>query len=81
MAAPIPTKRGDVLILCTDQTFEIYAVGLVLTDGQQDFQSQDDVAHVTSHEAAVLKARSLALPGGRVFLRNIDTGIWSMSGR
>jgi hypothetical protein len=73
----IPTQAGDVLILWTDQSFTIYAVGLVSADRQQDLHSGVNVQHISDRAAAVAKAKALVQPGRRIFLRNIDSGIWS----
>ena len=73
----IPTQIGDVLILRTQQSFTIYAVGLVYEDGQQDFHHQTNVKHVTSREAAIAEAKAIVIPGRRIFVYDIDTGDWS----
>jgi hypothetical protein len=73
----IPTQRGDVLILRTDHSFTIHVVGSVSKDGQQDFESQMDLTFEIDRAAAVAEAKVLVAPGGRIFLRNIDTGDWS----
>ena len=77
MSATIPTRCGDVLILQTDKTFTVYAVGPVSKDGQQDFDGQTNLKHVKDRAAAVTEAKALVVPGGRIFMRNIDTGDWS----
>ena len=77
MAHRVPTKVGDVLILRTERSFKVYAVGRVAKDDQQDLQGQEHVDYITSRTAAVAKARSLVAPGRRIFLQNIDTGNWS----
>jgi hypothetical protein len=78
VARHVPTQRGDVLILWTDQSFIVYAVGQVANDGQQDFQMQMNVKYVTDRAAAVAAAKALVEPPGRrIFLRNLDTGDWS----
>jgi len=76
MARRVPTKVGDVLILRTQRSFKIHAVGRIAKDDQQDLQGQDTVQYVTSRTAAVAKARALVAPGRRIFLQNIDTGNW-----
>jgi hypothetical protein len=75
---PIPTKRGDVLILCTRWTFSTCAVGLVVADGQQDFTSQPNVHHLKGQDDAIAAASRLLGPGGRVFILDIDTRTWSV---
>jgi hypothetical protein len=76
VAKPIPTQVGDVLILRTDKSFTIYAVGQVSSDGQQDFHAQMNVKYVSDRAAAVAEAEALVVPGRRIFLRNLDTGDW-----
>ena len=76
VANPIPTKRGDALVLYTKTTFVIHAIGRVRENGQQDFTGQHDVTHIAAREAALTKAKSLAQTGGRVFLRDIDNDQW-----
>ena len=73
----IPTRIGDVLILLTDHTFTIHAVGQVTMDGQQDFDTHVNVKYENDRSAAVADARAFAGPGQRIFFRNIDTGEWS----
>ena len=73
----IPTQIGDVLILWTNQTFTDYAVGNVFTAGQQDFAAQKNVKHERERAAAVAVAKTLVVPGSRIFIRNIDTDDWS----
>jgi hypothetical protein len=78
MTEPIPTRRGDVLILDTkDTNFRIHAVGPVANDGEQDFFTGMHVKYVRDRAAAVDAARAMALPGSRIFLRNLETGEWS----
>ena len=73
MAKRIPTQTGDVLILSTDQAFSVYVVGQVSTDGQQDFHDQKNAQYIGDLAAA----KALAIRGGRIFIRNIDTDEWS----
>ena len=90
MNSEIPTHLGDVLILLTDQSFSIHAVGQVTKDGQQDFDTyhreQSGHDHQRRHvnlkyeidrAAAVADAKAMVAPGRRIFFRNIDTGDWS----
>ena len=78
MTAPIPTRRGDVLILETkDSNFRINAVGRVANDGEQDFFTGMNVQYVRDRAAAVDAAQAMASPGSRIFLRNLETGEWS----
>jgi hypothetical protein len=76
MAERIPTKVGDVLILRTEQTFSVHAVGRVSIDGQQEFRGQADVEYVTDRDAALAKARALLVRGRRIFLLDMDSGEW-----
>lgn len=77
MAKRIPTQIGDVLILWTDASFTSYSVGHVFTAGQQDFAAQKNVKHERTRAAAIAVAKSLVVPGRRIFIRNIDTDDWS----
>jgi hypothetical protein len=77
MAQRLPTQVGDVLILQTDRSFKIHAVGRISKDGQQDLHGQENVEYVTGRAAAVAKAKALLAPGRRIFLQNIDTREWS----
>lgn len=77
VAKRIPTKIGDVLILETDWAFEIYVVGRVTKDGQQDFHGQKDAQYISDGAAAKAAAKTLVVPGRRIFVRNIDTDDWS----
>jgi hypothetical protein len=72
-----PTRLGDVLILRTEQSFSVYAVGPVIKDGQQDFHGQPNVKYMSDRAAAVAGAKALLRPGRRIYLRNIDTGEWA----
>jgi hypothetical protein len=77
LAGRIPTKVGDVLILATEQSFTTYAVGHVTRDDQQDFHAQVSVKYASDRDDAVVTAKTLAAPGRRIFLRNLDTDHWS----
>ncbi len=77
MVERIPTQPGDVLILSTDQSFTVYAVGLVTKDGQQEFDTHMSVKYDRARRAAVADAKALVVPGRRIYVRNIDTGAWS----
>jgi hypothetical protein len=72
-----PTKIGDVLILRTEQTFAIHAVGMVSKVGQEDFRGQTNMEYVSSRAAAVAAARARLAPGARIFLVDIDLNEWS----
>jgi hypothetical protein len=78
MPTHIPTKIGDVLILRTEKTFSVHAVGVVTENRQQGFRDQaEHVKHVSSRAEALTEARSLLAPGRRIFLLDIDSGEWS----
>jgi hypothetical protein len=88
MNSEIPTHLGDVLILLTDQSFSIHAVGQVTKDGQQDFDTYHREPPEHEHEhvnlkyeidraPAVADAKAMVVPEQRIFFRNIDTGDWS----
>jgi hypothetical protein len=77
MTKRVPSQPGDVLILLTEHSFTIYAVGRVSKEGQQDFHSEEDVKYETDRDTAVAAAKALGAPGRRIFLRNLDAGHWS----
>ena len=77
MAERIPTQVGDVLILRTEQTFSIHAVGRISKDGQQEFRGQTDVKYVGDRAAALSEARALLGAGRRIFLLDMESGEWS----
>jgi hypothetical protein len=77
MAEHVPTQVGDVLILRTERTFSVHAVGRVSKDGQQEFRGQADVKYVGDLAAALAEARDLLVPGRRIFLLDMDSGKWS----
>jgi hypothetical protein len=72
----MPTRRGDVLILASSQTFRMYAVVTVSADGQQDFGTGINGAHFRELAAALKVAKDLVALGRSVYLVNIDTGDW-----
>ena len=90
MNSAIPTHVGDVLILLTDESFHVHAVGQVTNEGQQDFDTYDRGQPEYDHPygqlhlkyeiepaAAIAEAIAMVAPGRRIFFRNIDTGDWS----
>jgi hypothetical protein len=77
MAKRIPIHLGDVLILRTTRSYAIHAVGRVSKDGQPDFSSEQNVNYEIDYAAAVAQAKALVLPGGRMFILNIDAGDWT----
>jgi len=62
VAKRIPTQAGDVLILQTSQSFTIYALGVVTTDGQQDFGVPASPTHVTDRGAAIRDGEDISHP-------------------
>ncbi len=74
MAEHVPTQVGDVLILRTERTFSVHAVGRVSKDGQQEFRGQADVKYVGDLAAALAEATDLLVPGRRIFLLDMDSG-------
>jgi hypothetical protein len=77
VAKGIPTQIGDVLILWTDQSFSVYSVGYVFTEGQQDFAAQRNARQERDRAASVAAAKALVVYGRRIFIRHIDTDSWS----
>jgi hypothetical protein len=77
MAKPIPTHRGDVLILRTTQSYTVHAIGRISKDGQQDFSNEANVNYEIDYVTAVAQAKALVSPGRRIFFRNLDTGDWN----
>jgi hypothetical protein len=74
MTGDLPTRSGDALIICTDQSFRIYAVGRVSSDGQQSFQGEQNVRYVSTYDGAVEVAKTLKVIGRRTFLLDLDSG-------
>jgi hypothetical protein len=77
MATWIPTPVGDVLILHTSSTFSVYAVGVITEDGQQGFNANMAVGHLSDRAAAVTRATRLRQSRRRIFFQNIDTHEWA----
>ena len=70
-------QRGDVLILATARSFEVYAVGRVVRDGQQDFNGDAGVKYSRVRPTAEAAAKVIVEPGRRIYFRDLDTGEWS----
>ena len=70
-------QRGDVLILGTTKSLEVYAVGRVVRDGQQDFGGEAGVKYSRVRVTAEAAAKALVEPGRRIYFRDLDTGEWS----
>ncbi len=77
MTTRMPTERGDVLVLRTDHTFTLYAVGRVTKNGQQDFAAHAIVHYTKDQATALAEAKAMVGPGRRIFLEDIDTSEWS----
>jgi hypothetical protein len=75
---PVPTRPGDVLILQTGQSYAVHVVGLVTSEGQQDFHDSDSVRYETEAARATAHAQALASPGRKIFCLNMDTGKWTV---
>jgi hypothetical protein len=65
---------GDVLILRTRRSYTLYAVGVVIRNGQDDFRRKQPVYHFSSEGEALRTAETLVAPNCRIYLRDIDTG-------
>ena len=76
MCGRIPTQLGDVLILRTTHSFTVHVVGRVCMNAQQDFASQRNLKCLDAQTSALAEAKAIAVPGGRIFMRNMDTGEW-----
>ena len=73
----IPTQLGDVLILRTNHSFTLYAVGQVTKEGQQDFDTHINVKYARDRAGALTNTKALVVPGRKIFFRNLDTGDWT----
>jgi hypothetical protein len=73
----MPTRVGDVLILCTTRSFTVYTVGRVSKDHQQGFYSAMDVKFLHTKATAKVEAKALVSAKGQIFFRDIDTGKWA----
>jgi len=78
VAKRIPTRRGDVLVLCSD-SIPTYAVGTVSEDGQQDLRGLANVQYLNDRATALAAAKDLAQSGNRIFVLEVDNaeGGWS----
>ena len=74
MPGKVPTRFGDVLILTTERAGSIHLVCPVSVDRQQGCTA--DRHKVSGRPAALVKARSLVVPEGRIFLKDQDSGEW-----
>ena len=76
MTGDLPTRKGDVLILCTANSLSVYVVGRVSMDGQQSFRHEHEVQYLPDRGSAVDAAKALQMTGRRTFLLNMDTRGW-----
>ncbi len=76
MTGDLPTRIGDVLIICTAKSFHVYAVGRVSVDGQESFHGEHDVQYIVDRGAAVAVAKAIQSTGHRTFLLDLDKGEW-----
>ena len=74
MADEMPTQIGDVLILYNNSN-PTHAVGAISEDCQQTLNA--NLKYERGRPAAVTAARSLIMPGCRIFFKNTDTGEWA----
>jgi hypothetical protein len=74
MADPMPTEIGDVLILHNSSS-PTHAIGAVSEVGQQTLKA--NMSHERGRPAAEATARTLVLPGRRIYIKNTDTGAWA----
>jgi hypothetical protein len=72
LTEPVPTRFGDVLILLTDQSIAVHAVGQVMKDGQQHFHAQANAINETDAAVAIALAKKPCRAWGRMFIRNLD---------
>ena len=68
---------GDFCGLRTKKSFTVYAVGSISHIDQQDFHGRQEVRYFAGHDAALEAARTLSPPSGRIYLLDLDTGLWS----
>jgi hypothetical protein len=74
MPDQIPTQIGDVLIL-HKRSIPTHAVGAIFEDGQQILKA--NISYEPDRPAAEAAARSLVMPGRRIYIKNTDTGHWA----
>jgi hypothetical protein len=70
----IPTQIGDVLIL-HNSSIPTHGVGAISEDGQQHLKA--NISYERGRTAAEAAARSLVMPGCRIYTKNTDTGHWA----
>jgi hypothetical protein len=71
------TRAGDVLILLTAKSYTVFAVGRVSKDGQCDFDGEPNVQYTRRRDEALDVANALLVPGRRILVQDLDTGVWS----
>lgn len=74
MANPMPTEIGDPLILHNSSIPE-HAIGTISEVGQQTLKA--NISHERGRAAAEATARTLVMPGRRIYIKNTDTGAWA----
>jgi hypothetical protein len=74
MADEVPTQIGDVRILYNNSN-PTHAVEAISEDSQQTLNA--NLKYERGRPAAVAAARSLVMPGCRIFFKNTDTGEWA----
>jgi hypothetical protein len=74
MADQMPTEIGDVLILHNSSS-PTHAIGAVSEVGQQTLKA--NMSHERGRPAAEATARTLVVPGRRIYIKNTDTGAWA----
>ena len=74
MADPMPTVIGDVVIL-HNNSIPTHTVGAVSENGQQTLKANTSEAR--GRAAAEATARTLVIPGRRIYIKNTDTGAWA----
>ena len=70
----MPTQFGDVLILHKSSS-PTHAVGAIFEDGQQFLKA--NISYEPDRTAAEAAARSLVMPGRKIYIKNTDTGQWA----
>ena len=74
MADPMPTEIGDVLIL-HNNSIPTHAIGTISEVRQQTLKA--NMSHERGRAAAEATARTLVMPGRRIYIKNTDTGHWA----
>jgi len=75
MTKRVPSQPGDVLILLTEHSFTIYAVGRVSKEGQEDFHSEENVNMRRTATPPWLRRKLLPRPDGGLSFETSIPGI------